>query len=126
MLNDANDRAEELLEAVAVKDRAPVTEREAGERRRRAFSIFARAYRDAQRAVAYLRPDEDEAEELAPSIFTKKASRRRGEAEEGSSAEAGEGSTEGSSGRAAAPGGNGSPGINIDPNGLPITPPLVG
>ncbi len=126
VLNDANDRAEELLEAVAVKDRAPVTEREAGERRRRAFSIFAHAYKDAQRAVAYLRPEEDEAEELAPSIFTKKSSKRRGEAEEESSAEAGEGSTESRSERTTAPSGNGSLGTNIDPNGLPITAPLVG
>ena len=45
VLNDANDRAEELLEAVApLKERAPATAREAGERRRRASALLARAY----------------------------------------------------------------------------------
>lgn len=122
VLNDANDRAEELLEAVAGKERA-VTAGEAGERRRRAFAIFARAYKDAQRAVGYLRPEGDEAEEIAPSLFTNaKRNRRRGEVEEAATgAEPGERSSDGSG-----PAPNGSPSITIDPNGLPITSPLVG
>ena len=118
VLNDANDRAEELLEAVAAKDQAPVTAGEAGERRRRAFTIFARAYKDAQRAVAYLRADQGDAEELAPSLFTARPKRR---AEGDGAPESEPGSPE-----SPATASNGRAAINVDPNGLPITPPLVG
>lgn len=123
LLNDANDRAEELLEAVAVKDQAPVTAGEASERRRRAFTIFVRAYRDAQRAVAYLRADFGDAEQIAPSLFPGRPPKRRGgPAEEDAvpaSSEAAGVTAESSAAR------NGSASFNVDPNGLPITPPLV-
>lgn len=120
LLNDANDRAEELLEAVAVRDQAPVTAGEASERRRRAFTIFARAYKDAQRAVAYLRADFDDAEEIAPSIFTNRPKRRADEDDD--APESGEPSAQESPAAAS----NGKASISVDPNGLPITPPLVG
>ncbi len=122
VLNNANDRAEELLEAVALKDRAPVTASEAGERRRRAFAIFARAYKDAQRAVAYVRADHDDAEEIAPSIFTKRARRRGDDEAAGLDAESGEAREET---QVKVSPRNGAS-ITVDPNGLPITPPLVG
>jgi hypothetical protein len=132
LLNDANDRAEELLEAVAVKDQAPVTAGEAGERRRRAFTVFARAYKDAQRAVAYLRADFDDAEQLAPSIFTNRPKRRTDESDEAPgrvepSSASGRGTSVGSaSNESATAARNGRVNITVDPNGLPITPPLVG
>lgn len=130
VLNDANDRAEELLEAVAVKDQAPVTASEAGDRRRRAFTIFARAYKDAQRAVAYLRADFDDAEEFAPGLAQGRPPKRRsGAAEEDkapvSSDEGGLNQERTAAARSVSGSGNGSSSL-IDPNGLPITPPLVG
>lgn len=131
LLNDANDRAEELLEAVALKDQAPVTAGAASERRRRAFTIFARAYKDAQRAVAYLRADYGDADEIAPPLFPGRPPKRRSSPAEESASEAGSEESSVTEERGAAPrssngSGNGSASISVDPNGLPITPPLVG
>jgi hypothetical protein len=109
VLNDANDRAEELLEAVALKDQTMVTVSEASERRRRAFVIFERAYRDAQRAVTYLRAEHEDAELVAPSIFVKRP-KRRADSEQEADAGAPQPRT-----------GN----ISVESNGLPITAPLV-
>jgi hypothetical protein len=112
-----------------------VTAGEASERRRRAFTIFSRAYKDAQRAVAYLRADFEDAEQIAPSIFPGRPG-RRGATGEKSAAPVSEASGEVTSvqERVAAAvrnhgnnngTGNASASFSVDPNGLPITPPLV-
>src|SRR5690606_31388117 len=58
-------RALDLLASVGLKEHAPATVGEASENRNRAFTLFARAYEEARRAVLYLRPKDGD--DIAPS-----------------------------------------------------------
>ncbi|AUX23596.1 hypothetical protein SOCEGT47_041230 [Sorangium cellulosum] len=66
-----------LLAALGVREHgaAPLPT-DATDKRARAFSLFVRAYDQTRRAVAYLRWDEGDADEIAPSLY--KGRRGRG------------------------------------------------
>jgi hypothetical protein len=55
-LSDACKRAVELLAAFGVREQGSASASEAARLRQQAFALFAAAYDDARRAVAYLRP----------------------------------------------------------------------
>lgn len=42
------------------------------QRRQRAFTLFVRAYEECRRAATYLRWHEDDADDIAPSLWTKR------------------------------------------------------
>ena len=48
------------------------------ERRSRAYTLFVRAYDQCRRAAAYLRWNEGDADEFAPSLFTSRGPRKAG------------------------------------------------
>lgn len=66
-----------LLKGVGVKERAPITVAETALTRQRAFTLLARAYDQARRAVRYLRWNEDDADQIAPSLYTGRNNGRR-------------------------------------------------
>jgi hypothetical protein len=76
-MNDAGNRAVELLAAVGQRDQGPVNAGEASRIRQAAFSLFARAYDDARRAVIYLRGAHGDADEIAPSLYAGRGGSRR-------------------------------------------------
>lgn len=66
-----------LLNAVGLRDQAPVLAGEAALIRQRAFTLFVRAYDQARRAVHYLRAHEGDGERIAPSLYAGRGGRRR-------------------------------------------------
>lgn len=76
-LNDAGNRAVELYAAVGLRDQGPITTGEAARLRQKAFTLFARAYDDARRAVVYLRDAQGDADEIAPSLYAGRGGGRR-------------------------------------------------
>lgn len=85
-LNDAGNRAVELLAAVGLRDQAPLTTGEAARLRQKAFTLFVRTYDDARRAVLFLRPEPGAADDIAPSLYAGRGGSRR-RAAEGSASE---------------------------------------
>jgi hypothetical protein len=76
-LNDAGKRAVELLAAVGVREQGPATAGETALIRQKAFTLFLRTYEDARRAVAYLRAEQEDADDVAPSLYANRGRRSR-------------------------------------------------
>ena len=68
-LNDAGNRAVELLAAVGMREQGPIPTGEAARLRQKAYTLFVRAYEDTRRAVVYLRAADGDADEIAPSLY---------------------------------------------------------
>jgi hypothetical protein len=85
----AGDLGPKLLAALGVREHgATPGPTDATDRRRRAFTLFVRAYDQARRAVTYLRWDEGDTELIAPSLYKKTTrSARPGSASEESAPE---------------------------------------
>jgi hypothetical protein len=75
-LTRANQLAAHLLRLVGLKEQDTASVEAATDARMRAFTVFLRAYGDVQRAVAYLRADEGDAESIAPSLYTGRARKK--------------------------------------------------
>lgn len=75
-LNQAANRAVELLAAVGVREQGPVTTGETARLRQKIFTLFVAAYDDARRAVNYLRADKEEADSIVPSLWTQRGAGR--------------------------------------------------
>jgi len=78
----ARNLADELLEAMGLKDQAPVTSGEAALTRQKAFTLFVRTYEKARRAVHYLRAADGDADDIAPSLYGSRGNARRSTKEE--------------------------------------------
>jgi hypothetical protein len=65
----------ELLAALGQEEKGRLASPEAVERRKRAFTLFLKAYDETRRAVCYLRWNEGDADEIAPSIYKGRGSR---------------------------------------------------
>ena len=128
LLQRAGTRALELLAAVGTKEQGPVTVSEAQLARQQAYTLFARTYDDVRRAVAYLRPEEGEADKLAPSLYAGRGGRGSATpatpevvATESAKSETGTKSAAAASGSDVSP-----PPIKINnPHNLPIDNPFV-
>jgi hypothetical protein len=68
-LEQAGQLAQELVTAVGTKEQAPVQVGAASLLRQQAFTLFMNAYDDARRAVSYLRWNEGDVDDIAPSLF---------------------------------------------------------
>ena len=121
-LGQAKNMALALLEAVGLREQAPITVGEAALVRQKAFTLFVRAYDEARRAVLYLRAKAGDADNVAPSLYALRGSRRRAaeaELDVTPTAPVAVGGTAGSPPRPA-------PSIKIDnPLGLPIDNPFA-
>lgn len=69
--------AAHLLRLAGLKEQSPAVLAQATEIRLRAFTLFTRAYDDARRAVIYLRWHEDDADEIAPSLYAGRRGARK-------------------------------------------------
>jgi hypothetical protein len=77
-LDKAYELGLDLLERLAPgRARGTSDPQDAAEARTRAFTLLARAYDQVRRAVMYLRWDEGDADEIAPSFFLSRGRRRR-------------------------------------------------
>lgn len=81
-LTRANQLAAHLLRLVGLRAQGTGSVEAATDARMRAFTVFLRAYADVQRAVAYLRADEGDAESIAPSLYTGRSRKKAPEAAE--------------------------------------------
>lgn len=73
------DQAEALANALATtlgENEQAIASSAAAEERRRAFTHFVRTYEEVRRAIAYLRFDEGDADDIAPSLYAGRARRR--------------------------------------------------
>jgi len=77
-VNRAEDLGNYLVAALGLRHEVPERATEAADVRRRAYTLFVRAYDEVRRIVSYLRWHEGDADSIAPSLYAKrKASRRR-------------------------------------------------
>ena len=119
-LADANSRAVDLMGIVGLREQGPYIASEVTVRRNKAFTLFLRTYEDARHAVEYLRRNEGDAAQIAPSLYAGRGGRPRKEAN--SEQPASEVLPRGE-----APSANQPPAplqVN-NPRGLPIDDPLV-
>jgi hypothetical protein len=68
-LDEGEVIADQLLTAVGEREQLPATKEETFENRERAYTLFVRSYDQIRRAAHYLRWDEDDADELVPSLY---------------------------------------------------------
>ncbi len=72
----------ELLTAVAAREEKPEHAAAAALLRQRAFALFASTYDHVRRAVAFLRWDEGDADDIAPSLYAGRSNGRRKEVQD--------------------------------------------
>jgi hypothetical protein len=75
--------ANALLLAVGLREQSPTKVGEISERRNQAFTLFVNAYEKVRRAIAYVRADKRDADEIAPSLYATHTGRRSSTKEEG-------------------------------------------
>jgi hypothetical protein len=66
-----------LIEAVGVREQAPASAGEVGLTRRKALTLLVRTYEKARYAIGYLRAEEGDADDIAPSLYAGRAPARR-------------------------------------------------
>jgi len=67
----ANRLSEEMLHALGARDRTSPEIVSAARLRQAAFTLLAHTWQEIRRVVAYLRPNGDDADRLAPSIYVR-------------------------------------------------------
>jgi len=76
------DRADKLslhlMRAIGLRERSPAVVAEATDRRARMFTLFVRSYDVVRRAISYLRWNHEDADKIAPSLYSARATRRKG------------------------------------------------
>jgi DNA-binding Lrp family transcriptional regulator len=68
-INSAGELGTAILAALGQQEKGTLARPVVTERRKRAFTLFVKAYDEVQRAVCYLRWHEGDADEIAPSIY---------------------------------------------------------
>jgi hypothetical protein len=68
-LDRANAVSHQLVMAVSEREQLPIVQAVTAQNRQRAYTLFMRAYADAQRAVRFLREEHGDMEEFTPSLF---------------------------------------------------------
>jgi hypothetical protein len=75
-LDQAETLADKLLTAVGQREQGPAVIATSAENRQRAFTLFISAYDNVRRVVTFLRWNEDDVDEIAPSLYGKGARRK--------------------------------------------------
>ncbi|HMJ52416.1 MAG TPA: hypothetical protein VK540_10075 [Polyangiaceae bacterium] len=78
--------ADSILTGVGQREQTPAVAAEAAENRQRAFTLFVSAYDHARRAVGFFHWDAENADDVAPSIYTAGRSARRKQIDDASPA----------------------------------------
>ncbi|MBN1608030.1 MAG: hypothetical protein JW940_15455 [Polyangiaceae bacterium] len=120
VLDHAAALAEQFLQAVGLRDQSPPTVGEASVIRHKAFTLFFNVYEDIRRAVQYVRGKNGDADEIAPSLYSGRATARRKATEEPAAATTPAAPTQADT-AAALP----TP-VAVASAGLPITQPFQG
>jgi hypothetical protein len=68
-LDQADDIGEKLMAAVAVREQGPTIAASQSAQRQRNFTLFANAYDQVRRAITFLRWNEDDVDDIAPSLY---------------------------------------------------------
>lgn len=76
-LDAATQMSMRLTRTVGVRDQSPAILGELIEERMRAFTLVIKTYDAARAAVSYLRQEQEDAESIAPNLYTGKAKRTR-------------------------------------------------
>ena len=76
-LDEAETLADRILTTVGQREQGPAVVAASAEIRQRAFSLFVSAYDHARRAVSFLRWDEDDVDQIAPSLYAGRTTGRR-------------------------------------------------
>ena len=74
-LLDADHTADQMLTALGARERNQATREEELVRRNQAFTLFIRAYRDAERAIHHLRWEQGDADTIIPSLYSGRSRR---------------------------------------------------
>jgi hypothetical protein len=72
--------SDKLITTVGLRERDPQEASASALTRQKAFTLFYNAYDQVRRGITYLRWDEGDANEIAPSLYERRASKRKGEA----------------------------------------------
>jgi hypothetical protein len=75
-LDRAENLSDELIRAIGQSSRVPEALAFARQQRARTFTLFMRAYNQVRCAIAFIRSVENDAEEIAPSLYLKRRSRK--------------------------------------------------
>lgn len=76
-LERAGKLADQLVQAVGDREQGPGLVIEATDRRRKAFSLLAKAYDQARRAVTFLRWEQGDVDDIAPSLYAGRGGSKR-------------------------------------------------
>ncbi len=68
-LDQADLLCDQLVNAIGTREQAPAVAAEVSTQRQRHFSLFVTAYDQVRRAISYLRWDDDDIEQIAPSLY---------------------------------------------------------
>jgi hypothetical protein len=76
-LEHAHQLADRILSAVGEREQATANVAEASKIRQQAFTLLVKAYDQARRAITYIRWEEDDVDEIAPSLYAARQSGKR-------------------------------------------------
>jgi hypothetical protein len=76
-LHEAEMLADRILTGVGQREQSAAVTAEAAENRQRAFTLFINAYDHARRAISFMHWDTQDADEVAPSVYTTGRAARR-------------------------------------------------
>jgi hypothetical protein len=76
-LDKAETLADRLLTAVGLREQGPAIVAASAENRQKAFTLFVSAYDQARRAVSFLRWNEGDVDDIAPSLYAGRGTGRR-------------------------------------------------
>ncbi len=76
-LDKAETLADRLLTAVGLREQGPAILAASSENRQKAFTLFVTAYDQARRAVSFLRWNEGDVDDIAPSLYAGRGTGRR-------------------------------------------------
>jgi hypothetical protein len=76
-LEEAGQLAQRLITTVGLREQAPAVIEAASLTRQKAFTLLAKAYDDARRAVTFLRWHEGDVDSIAPSLYAGRGGRKK-------------------------------------------------
>jgi hypothetical protein len=76
-LDRAELLGEQLVTAIGTREQAPAVASEVAQQRQRVFTLFLRSYDQVRRAVSYLRWNEDDVDDICPSLYAGRVARRK-------------------------------------------------
>ena len=76
-IDQAEALAERLITAIGLRDQGPAVLAESAENRQKAFTLFVNTYDQIRRVISYLRWNEGDVDQIAPSLYAGRNTGRR-------------------------------------------------